>query len=93
MQCLHHEILSDEKKEECFRIDIVDSIIQDTDVIPTDKLEAFITNMTNSELDAESLEYINYLDKPFRFKSTPPLESLELKRMSQSSLQLKNHRN
>ena len=31
---------SDEKEEECFRIDVVDSIIQDTDTIPIDKLEA-----------------------------------------------------
>ena len=69
---------SDENEEECFRIDVVDSIIQDTDTIPTDKLEACITNMTNNELDAEILEYINYLDKPFHFKSTTPVESLDL---------------
>ena len=69
---------SDEKEEECFRIDVVDSIIQDTDTIPMDKLEACITNMTDNELDAEILEYINYLDKPFHFKSTTPVENLDL---------------
>ena len=30
---------SDENEEECFRIDVVDSIIQDTDTVPTDKLK------------------------------------------------------
>ena len=69
---------SDENEEECFRIDVVDGIIQDTDIVPTDKLEACITNMSDSKLDAEILECINYLDKPFRFKVPPPIESLEL---------------
>ena len=70
----------DEKEEECFRVDVADSSIHDTDVVPppTDKLEACITNMTDSELDAEIQECINYLDKPYYFKSTPPVESLEL---------------
>ena len=69
---------SEEKEEECFRIDVVDSIIHDTNTAPTDKLEACITNMTETELDAEILECINYLDKPFCFKVTQPIESLEL---------------
>ena len=33
--------------------------------------------MTETELDAEILECINYLDKPFHFKVTQPIESLE----------------
>ena len=65
-------------RKNVFRIDVVDSIIHDTDTVPTDKLEACITNMTETELDAEILECINYLDKPFRFKVTQPIESLEL---------------
>ena len=62
---------SEEKEEECFRIDVVDSIIHDTNTAPADKLEACITIMTETELDVEILECINYLDKPFHFKSTP----------------------
>ena len=72
------KFLSDEKEEECFRIDVVDSIIQDTDTISTDKLEACITNMTDSESDAKILECINNFDKSFRFKVTLPIESLDL---------------
>ena len=72
------KFLSDENEEECFRIDVVDSIIQDTNTISTDKLEACITNMIDSELDVQILECINYLEKPYHFKSTPPIESLEL---------------
>ena len=69
---------SDENEEECFIIDFLDSIIHDTNTAPTDKLEACITNMTETELDAKILECINYLDRPFRFRSTPLVESLEL---------------
>ena len=70
---------NDEKEKEYFRIDILDNIIQDTDAmqLSTDKLEGCITNMTGSELDDEILECINNLSRPFRFKSTPHMESFE----------------
>ena len=69
---------NDENEEESFRIDVVDIIVQDTDPNPIDTLEACITNITDNKLDGEILECINYLDNPFRFKSTPPVEYLKL---------------
>ncbi|MCF7184091.1 hypothetical protein, partial [Corynebacterium parakroppenstedtii] len=38
---------SEEKEEECFRIDVVDSIIHDTNTVPTDKLEASLMLLVN----------------------------------------------
>ena len=78
---------NDEKDEECFRLNVIDSIIQNTDAmqLSTDKLKSYITNMSDKELDDAILKCINYLDGAFRFRSAPHVESLELPKMSESS--------
>ena len=77
---------NNETGEECFRLDVIDSIIQNTYAmkLSTDKLESCITNMTGRELNDKILECINYLDEASRSDRHHKQKSWNYRKRSES---------